>query len=153
MEACPPSTVYRFRKFARRNKVLLATSSTVLGLLLLGLVGTGWQAYRARRAEKAANIERDRADEERVRAQATLRTAIRAVDEMYMEVAEKHLTSEPMAEPLKVQFSEGAVRFYTNLSLTNSSERDLRYEKAKALLRLGRCQHWLGQDTGTEQAL
>src|SRR5712692_2682006 len=46
VQACPPSTWYRFRKFARRNKRALATTS-VLGLAVLvavgGITGTiGW---------------------------------------------------------------------------------------------------------------
>src|SRR5438132_291455 len=36
--ACPPSATYRFRKFARRNKRLLATT-LILGLALLAAVG------------------------------------------------------------------------------------------------------------------
>ncbi len=51
--ACPPSSVYRFRKFVSRNKVVLATSAIVAASLILGLVGTTWQAIRARRAEEA----------------------------------------------------------------------------------------------------
>src|SRR5207253_10429336 len=37
VQACPPSAVYRLRKFARRNKVALAVS----GLVLLCLVIVG----------------------------------------------------------------------------------------------------------------
>lgn len=45
---------YRFRKFARKNKALLATSALVSAALVLGLIGTSWQAYRATRAEQLA---------------------------------------------------------------------------------------------------
>jgi eukaryotic-like serine/threonine-protein kinase len=37
VQACPPSATYRFRKFARRNKVVLATAS-VMGLAILAAV-------------------------------------------------------------------------------------------------------------------
>ena len=49
--ACPPSAIYRFRKFAKRNKVAISTSTIVLASLIIGLVGTSWQAVRASRAE------------------------------------------------------------------------------------------------------
>lgn len=54
VSACPPSAVYRFRKFANRNRVVFATSTIVAISLVLGLIGTTWQAVRARSAEKAA---------------------------------------------------------------------------------------------------
>jgi WD40 repeat protein/serine/threonine protein kinase len=50
--ACPPSTWYRFRKFARRNRVALAMASVVTAALLLLLVGLAvstalvWRANR-----------------------------------------------------------------------------------------------------------
>ena len=38
VEACPPSNVYRFRKFARRNRTLLAASTMVVLALCVGTV-------------------------------------------------------------------------------------------------------------------
>ena len=52
--ACPPSAAYRFRKFARRNKVALLTAGLVAVALVLGLAGTTWQAIRATVAEQRA---------------------------------------------------------------------------------------------------
>ncbi|MGI9517056.1 MAG: eIF2A-related protein, partial [Pirellulaceae bacterium] len=49
--ACPPSAAYRFRKFARRNKVAIAAGSTIAAALLIGIFGTSWQAIRATNAE------------------------------------------------------------------------------------------------------
>ncbi|MFO0892488.1 MAG: tetratricopeptide repeat protein [Isosphaeraceae bacterium] len=54
VEARPPSRGYRLRKFARRNRGLLATAAMVAAALLLGTAVATWQAVRARRAEKAA---------------------------------------------------------------------------------------------------
>ncbi len=51
--ACPPSAVYQLRKFAKRNKVAIATAGIVTASLVLGLFGTTWQAIRATRAVKA----------------------------------------------------------------------------------------------------
>src|SRR5438046_3036717 len=38
--AGPPSAWYRFRKFARRNKVALSTAAVVAAVLVLGIIGT-----------------------------------------------------------------------------------------------------------------
>ena len=59
--ACPPTSIYRFRKFANRNKAVLATSAIVATSLVLGLVGTTWQAVRAKRAEEVAATNADEA--------------------------------------------------------------------------------------------
>ena len=60
--ACPPSSGYRLRKFARRNKLLLSTGAVVAATMCVGLAGTSWQAFRASRAESSAIVERDKKD-------------------------------------------------------------------------------------------
>ena len=63
--ACPPSAGYRLRKFARRHKTLLATASLVATALVLGLIGTTWQAIRASQAERQSRLNEQRATQER----------------------------------------------------------------------------------------
>jgi serine/threonine protein kinase len=70
VEAGPPSTTYRLKKFANKNKVLIGTATAFAALLLLGVVVSTWQAIRARRAERAATVQRDRADSEAATAKA-----------------------------------------------------------------------------------
>ena len=50
VEARPPSTWYRFRKTARRNKAALTTAAMVATVLVLGTAVSVWQAMRATRA-------------------------------------------------------------------------------------------------------
>ena len=54
VEAGPPSTTYRLRKFARRNTGLCVSASLIAMLLLLGTVISTWLAIRAIRAEHRA---------------------------------------------------------------------------------------------------
>src|SRR3989442_15353351 len=61
VQACPPSTWYRFRKFARRNKRALATAA-LLGVMLLVAVGAVvasalWAAKARLEVEAAAKKE------------------------------------------------------------------------------------------------
>jgi hypothetical protein len=60
--AQPPSTSYQLKKFARRNKALVMGIAAVFVVLLLGAVVSAYQAVRATRAEKAAVLDRDRAE-------------------------------------------------------------------------------------------
>lgn len=54
VEAAAPSVLYRLRKFVARRKALAATTAIVCASLLLGTVGTAWQAVRARASQVRA---------------------------------------------------------------------------------------------------
>ncbi len=47
VQACPPSTSYCFRKFARRNKGLLASAGTIAATLIVGFGVSMWMYVRA----------------------------------------------------------------------------------------------------------
>ncbi len=73
--ACPPSTWYRFTKFARRNKVAITTASSVTTALLLGTIVSVWQAQVAigERDEKVIALnEARRAEETAIKAREDL---------------------------------------------------------------------------------
>jgi serine/threonine protein kinase/Flp pilus assembly protein TadD len=56
VQACPPSAWYRFRKFTRRNKSVLAVAALILFFIALLGGGSGWIIRdRAARQVKAAN--------------------------------------------------------------------------------------------------
>src|SRR5437773_1236910 len=56
VQACPPSTWYRLRKFARRNKGPGAAGVVLAALLVLGTVGTSMGRASALRQERAAVV-------------------------------------------------------------------------------------------------
>jgi tetratricopeptide (TPR) repeat protein/serine/threonine protein kinase len=63
VQACPPSTLYRFRKFARRNKGALAAAAATLFVLVIAAVGSSLAAGRFRAlAEHNAKLVRDKDD-------------------------------------------------------------------------------------------
>jgi tetratricopeptide (TPR) repeat protein/serine/threonine protein kinase len=61
VQACPPSAWYRFRKYARRNRVVLTTTAVVVAALLVGTGVSVWQAVVATQALQAET--KARADE------------------------------------------------------------------------------------------
>src|SRR5262245_46380321 len=62
--ACPPSAMYRFGKFARRNKVVLAMAS-VVALAVVVLATSLVQIASEQQARQIAQRDKDRADDER----------------------------------------------------------------------------------------
>ena len=74
--ARPPTTMYQLRKFARRNRGLVAGVAAAFVVLLLGMIGTTLgmleatqQRNDARKAQRAAETARAAADEQRTIAQ------------------------------------------------------------------------------------
>jgi WD40 repeat protein/serine/threonine protein kinase len=65
VEACPPTTGYKLRKFARKNKKLLATAAAFAAVLLLGVATSVWQAVRATQAEGVALAHEQQANQQR----------------------------------------------------------------------------------------
>jgi len=93
VEACPPSAVYRLRKYARRNKGVLTTLILVALSLLIGTSVSIWQVVLANErlaqvndAARATDKQRVRADEQRVRAEENLRIAIKVLDDISASV-------------------------------------------------------------------
>jgi eukaryotic-like serine/threonine-protein kinase len=67
--ACPPSSWYRFGKFARRNRVALATTVAVGFAVILGTGVALWQANRAVRAEALEEYQRNLVEQQQLAVQ------------------------------------------------------------------------------------
>ncbi|CAN5505103.1 hypothetical protein BH09PLA1_BH09PLA1_33350 [soil metagenome] len=60
VQAAPVSTVYRLKKFVRRNKGLVTAAGAVAAALLIGVIGFAWQASIARhQRDRAVVAEKD----------------------------------------------------------------------------------------------
>ena len=119
--ACPPSAGYRFRKFARRNKVAIVTGSVVAAALIVGIAGLTVSNARIAEERRHAESERDRAEVERQRADANLGLALEVLDEIYVRVTGKGMVRrsqddqpESTDEPQKVE----------DVGPTNEAEKD-----------------------------
>jgi serine/threonine protein kinase/tetratricopeptide (TPR) repeat protein len=78
VQACPPSTTYRLRKFVRRNKATLATASLV-GVALLCVVGSlGWAVRdrSARQTKVAAQVDSILTEVDRLEVEQNWRDAL-----------------------------------------------------------------------------
>ena len=146
--ACPPSSAYRFKKFARRNKVAFGVALLIAATLMVGIVGTSWQAIRATNAadrangaehlaqrrltqEQQARREADQARKEETRqrrlavasqehASNNLILALAALDDIYLNaIGEERLLSELLRN------SEGQLRVNRVGRAFSEEEREL----------------------------
>jgi serine/threonine protein kinase len=65
VDACPPSKVYRLKKFARRNRAAVAATVAVALALIVGTGVAIGQAYRATKAEEFAQQQLQIANEQK----------------------------------------------------------------------------------------
>ncbi len=78
--ARPPTTIYQLRKFAKRNRALVGGVLAVLAALILGLVGTTWQAIAATQQRREA-----------ARQAQVARAVIRFLDEDLLGSVDPHI--------------------------------------------------------------
>ncbi len=125
VDACPPSRIYRFRKFARRNKAVLTTTALIGFVLIIGLSGISWQAYRATLAEADSRLaaiqagkERDLAVESEKRAESE-RASARGALKYLAEVLEQAAPYREADRELKVRtlLDRAAARLDINTDL------------------------------------
>ncbi len=63
VQARPQTTVYQLRKFAARNKVLVAAAGAVAVTMVAATVLVGWQAVRATQSAQRATLQAQRAEQ------------------------------------------------------------------------------------------
>jgi hypothetical protein len=153
VEACPPSTRYKLRKFARKNRGVLATVGAFALVLLATTAFSAWQAYRAGKAElvarqseaealtdrNAATAARDaegaarrNADAQRLHAEANFKKAREAVDEYFTKVSESKLLNVPGLQPLRKDLLESAGKYYEQFLRDRGTDRTVRVDAAQA---------------------
>jgi serine/threonine protein kinase/tetratricopeptide (TPR) repeat protein len=157
--ARPPSRMDRLRKFVRRNKGPVGATAAVIGLLVLGLVGTSIGLNRALEAEANATRAAESESWQRRLAEVAYegevqqrREARKAVDEMYSQFAEQWLNERPRLEKTQREFVEKVLRYYEKFALAESTDPQERFETAYAYFRVGQIQHRLGQEVRAEEA-
>jgi eukaryotic-like serine/threonine-protein kinase len=93
VEACPPSSSYRLRKFARKHKKSLATAAAFAVLLVAGVMMSTLLAVRANRQRIAAEVAGQEANRQRIAAEAAKQEAGEAKVEADKQRDEARLTA------------------------------------------------------------
>src|SRR5262249_34596752 len=109
VQACPPSTAYKLRKFARKNRKALATAGAFVLLLVAAAAVSTWQAIRAHQAETKARASQSLAEER-------FELAKQAVDRYLSEVTETPELKHANFERLRKKLLETALPFYQKLA-------------------------------------
>ncbi|MEW6743705.1 MAG: serine/threonine-protein kinase [Planctomycetota bacterium] len=114
--ARPASTLYQLRKFAARNRPLVAGLLAVLTILVVGIASTSWLALRLARANTATMTQKVNAESESKKARAAEQLAERRLIEMKRESDKTKAINDffqgmlALADPEEARGREVAVR-------------------------------------------
>ncbi|MFO0808130.1 MAG: serine/threonine-protein kinase [Gemmataceae bacterium] len=122
-------------KWARRHRTLVRAAVAALAFGFIGLIVALWMLESERWRTRAALG----------RATANWQEARRAVDTMYTEVAEKVLANDPARAALQREFLLKALSFYERFADEAGDDPAVRFERAKASVRIGEIQQKLGK--------
>jgi serine/threonine protein kinase/WD40 repeat protein len=117
VEACPPSRLYRLKKFTRKHRGIITSASAFAALLIVGGVVSGWLAVRERRASEVARVERE--------------TALRSLEE---EERQRELANQRAAEAQAAREELRETLYAAEMNLVDSAFKNKRYLRAAQLL-------------------
>jgi eukaryotic-like serine/threonine-protein kinase len=146
VQACPPSTSYRLRKFARKYKTLLRVVAVFVVLLTLAALVSTWQAVRATLAERRAVAERDRAE-------SSFRMARDAVDQLFTQVSQSPNLKTRGMEKFRKDLLQSAKGFHERFIREQFDAPGVRYDLGLAHVRLAEIERELGDYPAAEDSL
>jgi serine/threonine protein kinase len=147
VQACPPSAVYRLRKFARRHRGVLTIATVVAMALLVILIGQSVSLRLLQRANA-------RTEEQRNLAEKNFRGALQAVDDYFTQISESTLLKSPLPglQPLRKQLLETALTYYQEFAQQHRDDPALQADLARASFRVALIREELGAKADALQA-
>ncbi|HEY2785644.1 MAG TPA: tetratricopeptide repeat protein [Fimbriiglobus sp.] len=173
VQAHPPSTVYRMKKFVRRNKGQVIAAGLVLFALLAGVAGTTWgyqNAENSRLAEREqrrtaenlavserqakldaenqkihAQFEERNAKKQRERAEKAYARTANVLDTMVSEVTGDSLATQKAIAAEQKKFLTEVLTYYQEFAGEKADDEKSRWRTAQAAYRVGVIEYRLGR--------
>jgi serine/threonine protein kinase/tetratricopeptide (TPR) repeat protein len=130
--AHPPSTIYRLKKFVRRNRAQVIAASLVLLALVAGVIGTTWGLIRAEKANADLAAKNAELAEEQAKVQARFDMAVKAIETFHTGVSEDMLLKNAEFKELRTKLLKEAAGFYAELEKLLAGQTDAKSQKALA---------------------
>ena len=141
VEARPPSTSYKFRKFCRRNKGLVAAIAIIGAVMFAGIAGTSYGLSQARKNQKIAQTNAAKAEREKLTAQNEVLAAKKARDG-YQAVVDIftsafHRANERKQAEFRRPLAVDMLKHAIEQTLTNEELEKHPVQKAEFLIAIG----------------
>lgn len=137
--ARPLGAIGRGWRWCRRNPVVAILAASLLSVLASGLTSVTWQWQRAERSLAVAARQRDRAEQNFLRAR-------QVVDDYLTTISEGDLLDVPTLEPLRAELLRRAKQSYEGFIEDRADDLELHGELAATYIRLGQITHDLDGD-------
>ncbi len=129
IHARPPSMVYTFRTFVKRNKIGVGAVAAIFVALVSGIVTTSWQWRRADEQKMLAVEQRDRAE--------TMFDQVRELAHTFMFPFHDAIQKLDGAIPARELLVNTAMKYLDGLTEEAADRPDLMFEVARAYDRVG----------------
>jgi serine/threonine protein kinase/tetratricopeptide (TPR) repeat protein len=143
--ACPPSAIYRLRKFVRRNRASLAIATVFLSGVLVAVVGLAVNYALVTRQKEQKEAALERAAQQKTRADQNLARAREAVKDFLTKTADNQLLKEADFHDLRRELLESAIPFYLEFVKQEAADAELEAERGRAYGDLALLHEGLGQ--------
>lgn len=145
VQACPPTTIYRLRKFACRNRGLLTAATVVVLLLTAGIVALTFALVEVNREwqEKVTALEAEGKRRKQTRA---------ALDAMSSLMIDDWLSKQKVLLPEHKKFLEQMLHDYEEFAADTGQDTEIREGMAQAYRRVGMIRLRLGQHQDSKNA-
>jgi serine/threonine protein kinase/Flp pilus assembly protein TadD len=138
VHACPPSALYRFRKFSRRNRGALTAGVVIATALLLTMVVLALSTAWVWKENQAKNTALELAERRREAAEKARGKALEAVERMLTRVADEWVAAIPQMQGVRKSLLEDAAALYTDLIALNPGDAQAYHERGWVYILLAR---------------
>jgi tetratricopeptide (TPR) repeat protein len=156
VQACPPSPLYRFRKFARRHRMSFAIGALGAAVLVLAISGLAAGLIVVDRERRQTQGALEAEARQRGLAEQRLKLVIEVLDEICFKEVDKRMDfggelgqassffKDPVKDRLERQFLEKGLHLYERLIEIDPADRAGQLELAKVYVRAALLRNLLG---------
>jgi len=146
VEARPPSTVYRLKKYCKRNKTFVTASVIVVIAILSGSGVSIWQAVIAHQRFLSEKTARAEVEQERERAALALIQTRKTIDNYVKTVQNAELLKDSRFRPLMKELLKDALKHYQSLINTFEMDNESLLELSDAFYQIGLINGRIGEN-------
>ncbi len=150
VNAHPPSSAYRLKKFLRKHKGPVIAASLVVIALLAGIVGTTWGFFRADHERQVAVKAREAEAEQRRQAEQANLGALQALRSFTDDLMEKQIASKNELSKNETSLLRNALKQWDVFAQSKGDSADARAIRAEGASRVAALQGKLGLKADAE---
>lgn len=136
VQAYPPSTMYRLRKFTQRNQAAILGVTLLICSMMIGTVVSMHEAFQAGQARAMAETETKKAKTAKKESDVNLAAALDAFQQILAHSSDPELRDIPRAQTIRKRMLTDALAFYEKVEKSAGESPETRYQAAMTRMQL-----------------